>query len=223
MDRVARRGSLAQAPGALKSHNAEKLKGGTLWGFSTSILSQNMKKLKKTKIFIFGKKSHNAEKNWKEGPFGIFQHPFCRKTSKKIQGDPLGKNFFSKKKSRSVEKNERGESLVLPGMVCYAEKQEKPFWFSSLDQIVHFDAKIFCRTFVELFWSVRVDRKKKSHYNSRVSLHEAPTKNTNYSQTSIRSQGIALLLCCFFFCGRLVEKLNFCWKQNCFVGTLVFV
>ena len=32
-------------------------------GFSTSILSQNMKKLKKTKIFIFGKKSHNAEKN----------------------------------------------------------------------------------------------------------------------------------------------------------------
>ena len=49
--------------GALKSHNAEKLKGGTLCGFSTSILSQNMKKLKKTKIFIFGKKSHNAEKN----------------------------------------------------------------------------------------------------------------------------------------------------------------
>ena len=67
-------------------------------------------------------------------------------------------------------------SLVSPGMVCYAEKQEKPFWFSSLDQIVHFDAIIFCRTFVELFWSVRVDRKKKSHYNSRVSLHEAPTK-----------------------------------------------
>ena len=29
MDRVARRGSLARAPGALKSHNAEKLKGGT--------------------------------------------------------------------------------------------------------------------------------------------------------------------------------------------------
>ena len=28
MDRVARRGSLARAPGALKSHNAEKLKGG---------------------------------------------------------------------------------------------------------------------------------------------------------------------------------------------------
>ena len=96
-----------------------------------------------------------------------------------MQGDPLGKKFFFEKKSRSAEKNERGESLVSPGMVCYAEKPEKPFWFSSLDQIVHFDAIIFCRTFVELFWSVRVDRKKKkkkSHYNSRVSLHEAPTK-----------------------------------------------
>ena len=123
MDRVARRGSLARAPGALKFHNAEK--------------------------------------NWKGGPFGIFQHPFCRKTSKKMQGDPLGKNFFSKKKSRSAEKNERGESLVSLGMVCYAEKQEKPFWFSSLDQIVHCDAIIFYRTFGELFWSVRVDRKKR--------------------------------------------------------------
>ena len=117
----------------------KKLKGGTLWDFSTSILSQNIKKM---------------------------------------QGGPLGKIFSSKKKSRSNEKNERGESLVSPGMVCYAEKQEEPFWFNSLDQIVHFDAIMFCRTFVELFWSIRVDRKKKSHYNSRVSLHEAPTKKT---------------------------------------------
>ena len=162
MDRVARRGSLARAPGALKSHNAEKLKGRTLWGFSTSILSQNMKKLKKTKIFIFGKKSHNAEKNWKGGPFGIFQHPFCRKTSKKCRGTLWGKNFFSEKKSRSAEKNERGESLVSPGMVCYAEKQEKPFWFSSLDQIVHFGPIIFCRTFKNYFGQfVWIEKKKK--------------------------------------------------------------
>ena len=109
-----------------------------------------------------------------------------------MQEGPFGEHFFSEKKSRTAEKNDRGEPLVSPGMVCYAEKQEKPFWFGSLDQIVHFDAIIFCRTFVELFWSVRVDRKKrvtiivafhfmkrrlkKSHYNSRVSLHEAPTK-----------------------------------------------
>ena len=117
----------------------KKTERGTLWDFSTSILSQNIKKMQ-------------------GGPF-------------------VEKFFFEKKVSQCRKKNERGESLVSPGMVCYAEKQEKPFWFSSLDQIVHFDAIIFCRTFVELFWSVRVDRKKKSHYNSRVSLHEAPTKN----------------------------------------------
>ena len=113
----------------------KKLKGGTLWDFSTSILSQNIKKM---------------------------------------QGDPLGKIFFSKKKSRSAEKNERGDPLVSLGMVCYAEKQEKPFWFSSLGQLVQFGAIIFCRTFKNYFGQfVRIE---KSHFNSRVSLHEAPTK-----------------------------------------------
>ena len=112
MDRVARRGPLARAPGALKSHNAEKLKGGTLWGFSTSILSQNMKKSKKKFFFIFGKKSHNAEKNWKGGPFGIFQHPFCRKTTKKMQGGPFEeKIFFSKNNVSQCRKKLKGGTL----------------------------------------------------------------------------------------------------------------
>ena len=102
-------------------------------------------KIEENKNFHFREKTSQCRKKLKGGPFGIFQHPFCRK-----------------KKSQSAEKNERGETLVSPGMVCYAEKQEKPFWFSSLDEIVHFDAIIFCRTFVELFWSVRVDRKKES-------------------------------------------------------------
>ena len=92
---------------------------------------------------------------------GFFNIHSVAKHQKNAGGTLWGKFFFRKKKSRSAEKNERGESLVSPGMVCYAEKQEKPFWFSSLDQIVHFDAIIFCRTFVELFWSVRVDRKKR--------------------------------------------------------------
>ena len=118
-----------------------------------------MKKLKK-KIFIFGKKSHNAEKKLKGGTLWDFSTSILSQNIKKMQGGPFGEKFFFEKKSRSAEKNERGESLVSPGMVCYAEKQEKPFWFSSLDEIVHFDAIIFCRTFVELFWSVRVDRKK---------------------------------------------------------------
>ena len=71
-----------------------------------------MKKLKKTNILIFGKKISQCRKKLKGGPFGIFQHPFCRKTSKTMQGEPFGEKFFSKKKSRSAKKNERGEPLV---------------------------------------------------------------------------------------------------------------
>ena len=75
----------------------------------------------------FRKKSHNAEK-LKGGPFGVFQHPFYRKTAKKIEGGTLrGKNFSEKKVSQCREKTERGDRLVSPDMVCYAEKQEKPF------------------------------------------------------------------------------------------------
>ena len=116
MDRVARRGSLPRALGALTSHNAEKLKGG---------------------------------------PFGIFQHPFCRKTSKKCRGDPLRKKISKKKSEKKClavpKKIERGDSLVSPGMICYAEKQVKPFWSSSLGQMVLFDTIIFCRTFKNYF------------------------------------------------------------------------
>ena len=105
-------------------------------------------KLKEGKIFIFGK-NLTVPKKTERGPFDIFQHPFCRKTAKKLKGDPLRKKNSGK--SLAVPKKMEG------GMVCYAGKQEKPFWFSSLDQIVQFGPIIFCRTFVELFWSVRVD------------------------------------------------------------------
>ena len=54
------------------------------------------------------------------------------------------------------KKTERGDPLVSPVVVCDAGKQEKPFWFSSLGQMVQFGAIIVCRTFVELFWSVQV-------------------------------------------------------------------
>ena len=90
------------------------------------------------------------------GPFGIFQHPFCRKTSKNAGGTLWGK-FFSKQKSRSAKKMKGG-----PGMVCYAEKQEKRFWFSSLGQIVQFGAIIFCRTFKNYFGQFVWIEKKES-------------------------------------------------------------
>ena len=53
-----------------KSHNAEKLKGGTLWGFSTSILSQNIKKLKGGK-FLFSEISQCRKKTERWDPLGF--------------------------------------------------------------------------------------------------------------------------------------------------------
>ena len=47
-------------------------------------------------------------------------------------------------------------------MVCYAGKQEKPFWFSSLGQIVQFGAIIFGRTFKNYFGQfVWIEKRRK--------------------------------------------------------------
>ena len=76
-----------------KSHIAEKkLKGGTLWDFPTSILSQNIKKIqggpfeeKKSKKKFRKKVSRSAEKNWKGGLFGLDRYGMLRgKTGKTI-------------------------------------------------------------------------------------------------------------------------------------------
>ena len=105
----------------------KKLKGGTLWDFPTSILSQNIKKM---------------------------------------QGDPLREKNFEKKSEKKClavpKKIERGDSLVSPGMVCYAEKQVKPFWSSSLGQMVQFDTIISCRTFKNYFGQFVWIEKKES-------------------------------------------------------------
>ena len=48
----------------------------------------------------------------------------------KIEGDPLVRKILEK--CRTMPK--KCDFLVSPGIVCYEEKKEKPFWFSSLDQ-----------------------------------------------------------------------------------------
>ena len=104
------------------------------------------------------KKSHSAEKI-ERGPFVIFQHPFCRKNPKKIEGGPFG-------------------------LVRYCMFRGTLFWFSSLGRRVQFGIFLkFCRTFgVELFWSFRVYRKKtltKNHDYSRLfSLEKRRLKNS---------------------------------------------
>ena len=75
-------------------------------------------------------------------PLGFFNIHSVAK-HKKFEGGPFGKNMFQKKSHNAEET----DPLVSPGMVCYAEKEEKPFWFSSLGQMSQFMTIKLCRTF----------------------------------------------------------------------------
>ena len=66
------------------------------------------------KVFFFKKKTQNAEKKLRGGPFRIFQHPFCCKTPKKLKGDPLVEK--NEKKSHSAQNNLKGGPF---GLVRY--------------------------------------------------------------------------------------------------------
>ena len=45
------------------------------------------------------------------------------------------------------KKSGKGNPLESPGTVCYAEKEEEPFWFSSLGQMIQFGTIKIGRTF----------------------------------------------------------------------------
>ena len=106
MDRVAHRGSLARAPGAVKGGHFRNCQHfcrscrGTLPKLSIFLSQLQGDSSEIVNIFVavaggpFGEKT-NFRKNLnagklKGGPFGIFKHPICCKISKKLKGDPLG-------------------------------------------------------------------------------------------------------------------------------------
>ena len=57
------------------------------------------------------------------GPFGIFQHPFCRKTPKKLKGGPLVEKIF--KESLTVPKKNEGGRFSLARYCMIRGKKEK--------------------------------------------------------------------------------------------------
>ena len=65
-------------------------------------------------------------KKTERGTLWDFPTSILSQNSKKIEGGPFEEKKFPEK-SRSAEKNWKGNPLVSPGMVCYAGKQEKPF------------------------------------------------------------------------------------------------
>ena len=88
-----------------------KLKGRTFWGFSPSILSQNIKKLK-GENFLFSEKNLTVPKKTERwNPLG-FSNIHSVANSKKIKGGILwGKTFFRKKSLTMPKKTERALRL----------------------------------------------------------------------------------------------------------------
>ena len=58
------------------------------------------------------------------------------------------KKNFPKKRSHNAEKTERGDSLVSPGIVCYAEKEKLLLVQFAM---IQFGTIKFCRTFKNYF------------------------------------------------------------------------
>ena len=129
MDRVAR---------AKVSQCRKTERGDPLRFFNMHSVGKHEKIEEKQKFSFSGKDFTMPKKTERGDPLEFFNIHSVAKHQKKCRG-PFGEKIFFEKKVSQCRKNERGESLVSPGMVCYAEKQEKPFWFSSLDRIVHFE------------------------------------------------------------------------------------
>ena len=88
--------------------------------------------------------------------------------------------LFSKKSLTMPKKSERAPFSRSWYCMLRGKTLKKLFWFSSLSQMFQFGTMKFRRTFKNYFGQfVWVD--KKSHYNSRVSLHEAPIKKWDHA------------------------------------------
>ena len=131
---------------------------------------QNIKKLRGEKK---SEKRLSAKKTEREDPLGFFNIHSAAKHQKISNRGPFGE-FFSKKVS--MPKKLKGGTLKSLPVWYVTRKKGKTFLvlFARPNESI-WDHKIV-KNFEELLWSVR-ELKKKSHYNSRVSFHEAPTKN----------------------------------------------
>ena len=145
----------AQVGAISKAQKYQKdFKMSKYWWIGTTFMN---KKIMKKSLTI-------SKKNWKGGPFGIFQQPFCCKTPKNWRGAFRGEKVFFLKKVKWCRKN--GPF----GLVRYCMLRGKPFWFSSLGQQVHFGVFWkFCRTFGRtILVSSGLKTLTKSHDNSRL-------------------------------------------------------
>ena len=185
-----------------------------------------MKKLKK-KIFLFsGENLTMPKKTERRNPLGFSNIHSVAKHQKKCRGDPLRKKNFEKKIRKKClavpKKNERGDSLVSPGMICYAEKQVNSFWSSSLGQMVLFDTIIFCRTFKNYFGQfVWIEKKKKRvtiivafHFMKRRLKRLTQKRKLRRQQNYVKVHSSYIILTYYITLRALKKQINLSFKIN---------
>ena len=138
------------------------------------------------------KKSHNADEKLKRGFFGIFQHPFFRKTSRKLKEETLQKNFFPNKFYES-RKNWKGGPFCLSRYGMLRGKRGKNYFqFRTIKfrgtsenyfgQIVGIGKKV---TIIVAFYFMKPRIKTKSHLYSLRFQRKALTKKRTTSMKSV--------------------------------------
>ena len=135
----------------------------------------------------FSPKRYNAEKKPKMGPFGVFNMSVAK--HQKIEEGTLWGIFFEKNVSqcRGAVSELKGGPFSLSRYCMLRGKRGKTFLVQTArpnDSI--WDHKVFKNYFGYFAWIEKIVTIKKSHYNSRISLDEAPTK-MSHSTGDLRS------------------------------------
>ena len=128
MDRVARRGPLARAPGALKSQCRKTERGDLLRFFNIHSVAKH-EKIEGNKNFYFRENSHNAEKL--KGTLWDFPTSILSQNDKKIEGGPFGGKFFFRKKVSQCRKKLKGGTLW-SRPVWYVTRENRKNLFGSV-------------------------------------------------------------------------------------------
>ena len=146
--------------------------------------------------------SVTVPKSLKEGPFGIFQYPFCCKISKITKADPLmqSKNFrkVSVTKKFNLKREPMGRSLVCSRAsgrrFCFGRSFDvsSMFW-TSVVQVEQMDKKVDPRHL-----------KKITHCKSRT-----PSKAPNKFSGVGKNFRLLMQSCCFFSTDLFMKISNF--------------
>ena len=109
----------------LKPYRHEQAEPAQVGAISKAQISKRTSKCQSIEglgLFDFFEKSLTMPKKLKGEPSGIFQHPFCRKSPRMLEGGPSGDIFFEKM-SHNAAKTRMWDPLVSPGIVLHGKKE----------------------------------------------------------------------------------------------------